>query len=93
MAAGSRTFADSTRFRSYLISLQPLWSRVRGTLDFTLPQAFNLLDVVPPDRRERGAGGHWQTWSTSVEAEVNVWLTGQFDKRGKSASPEQQPRP
>ena len=65
---------------------------VHGTLDVTLPQgACDTLDVVPPDRRERGAGGrghdsgHWQTWSTSVEAEVNVWLTGQIDKRRKTA--------
>ena len=67
--------------------------QVRGTLDFTLPQAFNLIRGCASGQTGTWAGGHWQTWSTSVEAELNVWLTGQFDKRGKSASPEQQPRP
>ena len=67
--------------------------QVRGTLDFTLPQAFNLLDVVPPDRRERGLVATGRPGRLRSKPEVNVWLTGQFDKRGKTASPEQQPRP
>ena len=74
--------------------------QMRGTLDITLPQgACDTLDVVPPDRRERGAGGrghdsgHWQTWSTSIEAEVNAWLTAQLDKHRKTAFYRQQPQP
>ena len=72
---------------------------MRGTLDFMLPQAFDLFDVVPPHRRERGAGGrghdsgHWQTWSASVKAEVNAGLTAQLDKRRKTPSRGQQPQP
>ena len=73
---------------------------VHGTLDTTLPQgACDTLDVVPPHRRRRSAGGrghdsgHWQTWSASVKAEVNAWLTAQLDKRRKTPSRGQQPQP